>query len=309
MPAWSRSDAVNAPLDLVVGFSPGSASDIVAQALAPALAQARGAPVRIDRRMGADGTRAAGEVARAAPDGATLFVATLGTHALAPLSRETGYDPLADFVPVCLLAQAPLVLARAPGDGEATVAALIAEAAAAPGRLAYGSSATGGAPHLAAALFADMAGIDLMHRQYEHTEALYRDLEAGRVDLTFNNAMSMVPRIRAGTVRALAVTGTVRSAVLPDLPTVAESGLEGYAVTNWIGLVAPRGTPGTHAGALAAQVAAAVEQAGLAARFAAVGVHLSASTPAAMAAHLAAERARWRPVIERVLGAVGGAGE
>lgn len=295
-------------LSLVVGFSPGSASDIVAQALAPALARVRGTEVRIDRRMGADGTRAATAVAIAPPDGTALLVATLGTHALAPLVRATAYDPIVDFVPVCLLAQAPLVLARARGACTETVAALIAQARAAPGRLAYGSSATGGAPHLAAALFADMAGIELVHRQYERTEALYADLEVGRIDLTFNNAMSMVPRIRAGTVRALAVTGPRRSAVLPHLPTVAESGLQGYAVTNWLGLVAPRGTPPTLADALAAEVDAAIRDAGLAAQFAAVGVDLVVSTPAAMAAHLVAERARWTPLILRILGAGAGAG-
>jgi tripartite-type tricarboxylate transporter receptor subunit TctC len=200
-----------------------------------------------------------------------FLVCTMGTHALQPAIGRAGYDPVADFAPVALLMAAPMVAAAAPSAGIASLDALRQETR----RLRFSSSAIGGGPHLAGLLFARETGLDLSHTLYSDTRQLYADLEAGLVELSFNNLASMAPRVASGKLVGLAVTGTERVSELPNLPTMAESGLAGTTITNWVGLAAPRGTDA----GLCAAVAAAL-----------------GSDPAAFAAHLAAERTRWRDV-------------
>ena len=230
------------PLRLIVGFSPGSASDDIAHLIAAPLAVQLGRPVAIDRIAGDNGARGALAVARSAPDGNTLFVATLGTHALAPHVRaDLPYDAQHDFTPVSLLTQSPMLLACHPALPVHDLPSLIAHARAVT--LAYGTSAIGGAPHLAAELFQTVSGVTVRHAPYAETQQLYTDLEAGRIALSFNNIMSMLPRCHAGKLRALAVTSAQRSPVAPQVPTMAEGGITGCEMSNWIGLVAPAGTP------------------------------------------------------------------
>lgn len=289
---------------LVLGFSPGSASDQIARAIAPDLERAVGAKVNIELRPGENGAPAAAAVAAAAPDGRTLFMATLGTHALAPHLGEIPYDPVRDFAPVSLVAKAPLMLACHPGLALSSAAALIERARREPRTLAYGTSAVGGAPHLAAGLFEQMAGIEMRHVRYDHTERLYEDLEAGRIAVSFNNMMSMLPRCRAGRLRALATTGAERSLAAQDVPTLSEDALPGYEVSNWVGIVAPKGTPRPVIDALSTAVAAAVRSSAVRAAFDDGGVTACGTTADAFETFIAEQIARWGPVVARLRDAI-----
>jgi tripartite-type tricarboxylate transporter receptor subunit TctC len=289
-------------LRLVLGFSKGSASHNVAQAIVPPLAAHLGRPVELELHPGSSGVTAARMVAAAAPDGNTLLVATLGTHALVPATEPgCGYHPLDDFTPISLLLQAPLILAVPPACGIDSVAALIQAARDADPPLAYGSSAIGGAPHLAAELFAHRVGIRLRHARYSDTRALYADLLAGRIALSFNNLMSMLPLIRARRLVALATTGKQPHPALPDIPRLAAAGLGEYAVTNWLGIVGPAGLPPEAVARFAAACAAATRDA--AARDAAttgVPSDIVASTPAAFGALIRQQWQMWTPIVREL---------
>lgn len=286
-------------LQLVLGFSPGSMSDQIARAIAPALSRALDCRIDIDLQPGRNGADAAAKVASARPDGTILFMATLGTHALAPnLSHDLPYRPLADFAPVSLVSRAPLVAACHPRLGITDVRGLIDFARAHPNTLTYGTSAIGGGPHLAAELFQHMGAIDMRQVRYDRTGQLYEDLEAGRISLSFNNVMSMLPRCASGRLVPLAVTSAARTDAVPGLPALAET-LPGYEVTNWAGLVAPAATPTKRVEAISAAVAAALNEREVADAFAAAGVTPSGGSPREFAAFIAAEIARWKPVVAR----------
>lgn len=286
-------------LRLIVGFSRGSASDEIAHMLAPPLAAVLGAGVEIERRQGADGAVAACELMVRTPDGTSLMVATLGTHALNPsLVADLPYHPLDDFSPVALVAEAPMILATAPASGIGSVAELIARARAAPGAIAFGCSAKGGAPWLAGALFRRAAGIDIRPAIYRETKALYADLAAGRIAISFNNVMSMLPALAEGTLAGLAVTGRDRLVAAPTLPTLAECGLAGCELSNWVGLVAPRGTPAGIVASLNAAVRAALADPTLARALAAEGISPGDLDAPGFGRHIRAEIERWVPVLK-----------
>jgi tripartite-type tricarboxylate transporter receptor subunit TctC len=288
------------PIRLVLGFSPGSASDQIARAIAPALSRALSVSIDIELRPGRNGAEAAAHVAAAAGDGRTLFMATLGTHALAPhLDAALPYDPVHHFTPVSLVATAPLVLACPPSLGISQARELIDLARAKPRTLGYGTSAVGGAPHLAAELFQDMAGVEMRHVRFDRTEELYQDLEAGRIALSFNNMMSMLPRCRDGRLRALGVTSAKRNAAAPDIPALGERALPGYDVSNWVGIVAPRAMPREVADELAAAIGAALGDGTVRDAFTSAGVAPGAGTPDQFAEFIATEIARWGPVVAR----------
>lgn len=288
------------PVRLVLGFSPGSASDQVARLIAGPLAERIGKPVRIERRPGRNGAVAASEVAAGAADGHTLFVATLGTHALAPhLDPRLSYDPLVDFAPVSLLSRAPMLLACHPAVAAGSARELIELARARPRELAYATSATGGAPHLAAELFQEMAGVEMRHARYDHTERLYEELESGLVSLSFNNIMSMLPRCRAGTLRPLGISALERSEAAPDLPTIAESGLPGYEVSNWLGIVAPKATPPATLAELSAAVRDVMRSEAVVRPLHAAGVAPCGSSPEEFRRFMLGEIRRWGPIVAR----------
>jgi tripartite-type tricarboxylate transporter receptor subunit TctC len=233
-------------LRLLVGFSPGSASHNVAQAIVPGLAAHLGRSVELELHPGDSGKRAALMAAAAKPDGNTLLVATLGTHALVPaIDPDCGYDPLNDFTPISLLLKAPLILGVPSSAGIRSIAALIEAAGTADPPLVYGSSAIGGAPHLAAELFARRAGVTLHHARYNDTRQLYASLVAGRIGLSFNNLMSMLPLIKEGRLVPLGTTGSHTHPALPDVAPIASAGLSDYEVTNWLGVVGPARMPST----------------------------------------------------------------
>jgi tripartite-type tricarboxylate transporter receptor subunit TctC len=289
------------PLRIVIGFSPGSMSDDIINLVAPPLGQALGRPVQIERIAGDSGAHGAVVVTHAAPDGNTLYVATLGTHALAPhVRRDLPYDALNDFTPVSLLTQSPMWLACNPALPLRDVQGLLAHAREHPGKLAYGTSAIGGAPHLAAELFQSVTGVTLRHARYDETQKLYVDLEAGNIALSFNNVMSMLPRCAAGTLRALAVTSATRLPVAPDVPTFAEQGAPGCEMSNWCGLVAPRGTPTDIIESISQAAGDAVNRRDIAGKLINAGIAPMGSSAMAFARFMAAELARWRPVGARL---------
>jgi tripartite-type tricarboxylate transporter receptor subunit TctC len=296
--------AVIAPppnLRLVLGFSPGSASHNVAQAIVPGLAAHLGRPVELVLHPGESGSVAARMVAKAAPDGNTLLVATLGTHALVPaINPGCGYHPLNDFTPISLLLKAPLILGVPHLSGIRSIAVLIEAARAADPPLIYGSSAVGGAPHLAAELFAHRTGATLQHARYSDTRTLYANLVAGRIGLSFNNVMSMLPLIREQKIVPLGTTGLQPHSALPDVLPIASTGVVNYEITNWLGLVGPSGLPSAAVAEIGSALAAAVHD------IAAMPVQSDIATSSAdvFAEHLQREWQRWTPIV-RELGWIG----
>ena len=290
-------------LRIVIGFSPGSASDDIARLIAAPLGKQLGQAVAIERIAGDNGALAARAVAQSAADGNTLLVATLGTHALAPhvhnVRNDLPYHPINDFAPVSLLTQSPMLLACHPALPVNNINEFITHARARPAALAYGTSATGGAPHLAAELFQSVTGVTLRHALYDDTQKLYADLEAGRIALSFNNIMSMLPRCNAGTLRALGVTATQRSPVAPHIPTLAECGVNGGEVSNWLGLVAPRGTPVPWLDTIAQAAAAAINSNEVAVVLNRCGITPCGSTPVQFGRFIASELTHWKPVVTR----------
>ena len=286
-------------LKLVIGFSPTSLSDQVALALADALQAERGIAVTVVRQPGSNGTAAARAVAAGVADGSTVFLATLTTHAIAPLLAGSAlYDPLRDFAAVSLLTQSPMLLACHPGLGVRTVGELIARANTAPA-LKYATSALGGGPHLATELFQSLTRTSMRHVRYDETEQLYRDLEAGKVDLSFNNIASMLPRCRCGALTALGMSSAQRSAAAPDIPTIAEAGVPGYEMSNWTGIVAPAATPPRVVEELSGAIGAALRSPRCHSLLDAQGITPRAGTPREFSEFMAAERARWRDVVAR----------
>jgi tripartite-type tricarboxylate transporter receptor subunit TctC len=196
------------------------------------------------------------------------------------------------------VALAPLVLACHESLGVSNASELIELARTRPGEITYGTSAIGGAPHVAAELFQSLAGIEMRHVRYEHTERLYKELEAGLISISFNNIMSMLPRCRGGSLKALAVTSTGRSAVAPEVPTLIESGLPGYEVTNWVGIVAPKNTPSDVTSDLAEAIARALKSPSLERAFLGAGVSPCATTPIQFSNFMTAELQRWGSIVE-----------
>lgn len=289
-----------ASLRLILGFSPGSFSDYVARMVCGAISAELGKRIDIELRPGQNGTRAACDVAAAEPDGTTFFLATLGTHAIAPnLMDKAPYDPLRDFACVSLIAKSPMLLACHPALGIGSIAELIERAKSPHSELTYATSAIGGAPHLAAEVFQAMTGIVMRHVRYDETERLYEDLEAGAVSLSFNNMISMLPRCRRGVLRALGVSSAERCAVAPQIPTIAESGVPGYQVTNWAGIVAPRATPAKCVEELSIAATAAVQSDAIQAALLAQGITPCGGTPQQFASFMAAEVERLRSIVPR----------
>jgi tripartite-type tricarboxylate transporter receptor subunit TctC len=232
------------PIRLIVPFAPGGGNDTVARLVGESLGKRLGQPVIIDNRAGAGGVVGAEAAAHAAPDGYTLFLGGVGSHAINPnLHANLGYDPVRDFAPVSLLAQAPLVLVVHPSLPAQSVQQLVALAKAQPGKLNYASNGNGSSSQLAAVMFAAMTGIDIVHVPYKGLAPALADLLTGRDEMMFSSIVAILPHVQAGKLRPLAVTSRKRVALLPDVPTVAESGVPGYETSSWYGILAPAGTP------------------------------------------------------------------
>ena len=231
------------PVKIIVAFPPGGGTDIVARLLAPRLSEVWGQPVIVENRAGASGTIGTEAAARAEPDGYTLLMATMGNMTANQHLYRMAEDPLRAFAPITKVVDVHFVFMANPALPANNVQELIVLAKQHPGEIAYSSSGPGGAPHLAMELFKRRAGIDLVHIPYKGSGPSINDLIGGRVMLTMDSLLQSLPHIKSGRLKALAVPGPKRSALLPDVPTIAESGLPGFALTNWFGLLAPAATP------------------------------------------------------------------
>jgi tripartite-type tricarboxylate transporter receptor subunit TctC len=308
LPLASRAQAPwpSRAVRIVVPFAAAGTTDILARALAPELQRAFNQPFVVDNKPGAGGNTGATEVAKAAPDGHTLLMGTVGTHAInASLYSKMPYDHVRDFVPITLVAAVPNVLVLNPvhaqQNGIDSVPALIEFARRRPGRLNMASSGNGTSIHLAGELFKTMTGTFMLHLPYGGSGPALNDLIAGNTDLMFDNLPSSLPHIKSGRLKALAVTSSRRAPALPDLPTIEEAGgpaLKGYEASSWFGLLAPAGTPAEIVQRVQAEVAKALATPALNERLQSQGAAPGGITSAEFTRHIAAETAKWAKVVK-----------
>jgi len=285
------------PVRVVVPFAAGGPNDIIVRLVAQKLAASLGQPFLVENRAGAGGNIGTDYVAKSAPDGYTLLSVGPGSLIINPLMGKVPYDTERDFVPIALMARAPNVLVVHPSLAAHSVKELIALARARPGAINYGSGGNGSTPHLAAALFAAMAGVELTHVPYKGTAPATADLIGGQVQIAFLGIPAVLPHARSGKLRVLAVTGLQRSAELPEVPTVDESGVPGYEVNPWYGLLAPAGTPRAIVVRLGAETTGVVRAAEMREKLAAQGAEGAGGTPEEYAAVIRADTATWTRVV------------
>jgi len=288
------------PIHIVVPYAAGGPVDLSARLIAPKLQQAFGQPVVVENRPGAGGNIGAEAVAKSAPDGYTLVMGAIATHAINPaLYPKLPYDPVRDFRHVALLVQVPNVLVVNNDLPARSVGELVRLLKEMPGKLDFASGSTGSTGHLAGELFKQMTGTYMVHIPYKGAAPAVVDLLAGRVHLMFDNLASAAPNIQAGKVRALAVTTISRSAFLPELPTLHESGLRGFDMTTWWGLMAPAKTPQNAVDKLALETRRALESPDLRERWRAMGSEMPSLTPAQFTAFVERERKLYAELVKR----------
>ena len=289
------------PVHLVVPYAPGGPVDLSARLIAPKLQQALGQPVVVENKPGAGGNIGADFVAKSSPDGHTLVMGAIATHAINPaLYPKLAYDPVRDFRHIALLVQVPNVLVVNNELPARSVAELVALAKRQPGKLDFASGSTGSTGHLAGELFKQMTGTELVHVPYKGSAPAVADLLAGRVHLMFDNLASAAPNIQAGKLRALAVTTVRRSSFLPELPTLDESGLKGFEMTTWWGLMAPGKTPQPVVDRISQEALRAIESPDLRERWRAMGSELpGVRTPAQFTAFVERERKLYAELVKR----------
>lgn len=287
------------PVTIVVPFPAGGSTDMVARAMAQQMGDKLGQNFVVDNRPGATGTLGAGAVKRAAPDGYTLLVSSLGAFVVAPhLLKSVPYDALKDFDYITVPVQAPNVLVASPGQKARTVKEVIAQLKANPGKVSFATSGNGSSDHLSAEVFWQQTGTEGLHIPYKGGAPAINDLLGGQVDFSFQNVNAVLQHIRAGKLHAIAVTGDKRSPVLPDVPTLAEASVAGAEVYSWQGMAAPKGLPASVKQKLADAAIAAINDPAVKKRMLDLGLEIVASTPEAFTAYQAREFARWKTVIE-----------
>jgi tripartite-type tricarboxylate transporter receptor subunit TctC len=289
----------NKPVRLVVPFPPGGPLDTVGRALAQKLTEAWGQSVIVDNRPGAGGNIGADLVAKAAPDGYTVVMGALSTHAVNPsLYAKMPYDAIKDFAPITLVAITPNVLVANPSLPVNSVRELVAYAKANPGTLAFGSGSNGSAGHLAGELFKADTGTDLLHVPFKGAAPAMQALLSGDIQLMFDNLASASAQVKAGKLKALAVTTARRSPLAPDLPTMAESGVPGFDISTWFGLLAPAGTPPEIVGRWNAEVGRILRTPDMRERLTAMGAEPAPDSPAEFAQFIASEAAKYARIVK-----------
>ncbi len=287
------------PVRLVVPFPAGGTTDILARAVAQKLSETWGQQVIVDNRPGAGGNIGSELVAKAPPDGYTLLMGTVGTHAINPsLYAKMPYNHVKDFTPVILVAGVPNVLVVNPSLPFNSVQELIAYGKANPNKLNFASSGNGTSIHLSGELFRTMTGVQMTHVPYKGSSPALTDLIGGQVQLMFDNLPSSLQFIKSGKLRALAVTSLARSQALPDVPTLAESGLPGFEASSWFGVLAPAGTPADIVAKLNGAVAAWLASPAAKEQLAAQGAIAAGGSPDAFVKHIADESAKWAKVVK-----------
>jgi len=290
------------PVRIVVAFPAGGGTDITARVVAEKLSPIWGQQVLVENRAGASGIIGTEAAARSAPDGHTLFMGTMGNLTVNKhLFPKMTVDPLKDFAPITNVVAVHFVMVAHPAVPAKGVKDLIALARKQPGQITYGSSGAGGAPHLAGELLKMMAKIDMQHIPYKGSAQSAQDLMGGQIMVGFDSILQNLPQIRSGRLKALAVLGRTRSPTMPDVPTVAESGVPGYDLTNWFGLVIPVATPGAISKKVADDVIKVLALQDVRARFSEMGATVVGDSPPEFGAYMRAESEKWAKVI-RVAG-------
>lgn len=294
----AAQDFPRKPIRLIVPFSPGGGNDTVARAMAQNAGASLGQPIVVDNRAGAGGAVGAELAAKAPSDGYTLFLGGVGSHAVNPnLHKHLPYDPVKDFAPIVLIATAPAVLVVHPTVMARTLGEFTALAKANPGKLNYASNGNGSSAHLAAVLYESLAGVRMVHVPYKGLAPALTDLLAGEVQAMFSSVVAIVPHIKAGKLRALAVTGKKRAALLPEVPTLDAAGVPGYEAGSWYGILAPAGTPKPVIARLNDAFQRTLAQPEVKDRLAAEGAEVMGGSPEVFAAHIASELARMGKLI------------
>ena len=287
------------PIRIVVPFPPGGGTDLVARTVAQKMNETLGQTAVVDNRAGANGIIGADLVAKAPADGYTVMI-TIASHAINPtLYPKLPYDTLGDLAPVSLLAEYPFVITVHPSMPVKTIKEFVAFAKSRPGQLSFASSGNGSGPHLGMELFANMAGISMVHVPYKGAGQAMTDLVSGQVQVFLNNFLAGMPMIRAGKLRALAVSSSKRSTAAPELPTVVEAGVPGYVVTGWYGMFVPAATPAPVVATLHAATVKALRSKDVSERLSNEAAEIVASTPQQFAEFLKAEIAKWAGVIRK----------
>ena len=296
--AHAQTDYPSRPVRIIVPFPPGGAADTLARIYGQRMAEDWGKPVVVENRPGAGGVIGTEALAKAAPDGYSLIVVTVGHAVNASLMPKLPYDTAADFAPVALLATLPSLLVVNPALPAKDVKELIALAKAKPGSVTYASSGTGSTSHMSAALLSSMAGVSMVHVPYKGASAALNDVMGGQVQMTIDVAVSAVPQVKAGKLRALAITSAKRSSLLPDLPTIAESGVPGYEFSAWYVMLAPAKTPAAIVDKVSAEAKRIAGLPEVRERLNALGAEPASGSPAEVGALLKSEMERWAKVIK-----------
>ena len=292
-------DYPSKPVRFVVPFAPGGTTDVLARLVGEKLSASLGQQFVVDNKPGAGGNVGTAQVAKAEPDGYTLLMGTVGTHAInASIYPSLPYDPVQDFAPVTLVATVPNVLVVNPEVPANSVAELIALAKEKPGELNFASSGNGSSIHLSGELFKAMTGVDIVHVPYKGSGPAVVDLLGGQVQMMFDNLPSSAPQIKAGKLRPLGVTSKERSPTLPDVPTIAEAGVPGYEALSWFGVLVPAGTRDAIVAKLQNEIAKALADPAMRERFAELGAVPVGGTSAEFADLITAETAKWAKVVQ-----------
>ncbi len=290
----------NKPLRLIVPFPPGGGNDILARSVGQRLSETIGQQIIVDNRGGAGGMIGAELAARAAPDGYTLFLASIGNLAFTPaLHARLPYDPIKDFAPVTLLATSAFIMVVNPSVPAKSVKDLIALAKAKPGQLNYASAGQGSSLHMTGEIFKLFTGTDLVHIAYKGSAPALTDLISGQVQIMFGTMPATLPQVKTGKLRALGVSGAKRSAAVPDVPTIAEAGVPGFEVLNWYGIVAPSKTPGAIVQKLNRDLLATLKSPAMIDSLNTQGLEAAGGTPEEFGAFIKSEIARYGAVVRK----------
>ena len=287
------------PLTMIVPFSAGGTTDILARIVGQALGQELGQTIIIENKPGAGGNIGAQQASRAKADGYTLFMGTVGTHAInQALYKKLPYDPAKDFAPLSRVANVPNLLVAHPSRPYKTVQEMIAYAKKHPGEVTYGSPGSGASPHVSGALFQSMTGAELTHVPYKGSAPAISDLLGNQIAVMFDNMPSAIQQVRSGKLVPIAVTTAKRSPELPNVPTIAEAGVPGYEATSWFGMVAPAGTPAPVLAKLNAALVKVLAQPDVKKKINEQGAETYSETPAQFAAFIQAESVKWGKVVK-----------
>ena len=287
------------PIHYIVPFAPGGPTDIMSRAIGEKVGAAWGQQVVVDNRSGAGGNIGTEIVAKSAPDGYTVMIGHVGTHAInVSLYAQVNFDPVRDFTPITLIATYPLALVINPGVAAKSVQELIGLAKARPGTLNLASAGSGGPTHLAGEVLKNLAHLDVVHVPYKGNAAALTALVGGEAHMMFSNLLTSMPHVRSGRLRVLAVSTAKRSPQMPELPTIAESGVPGYDVTPWYGILGPARLPTAIVAKWNKEVARIVVLPEMKERFVTQGIDLASSTPEAFAALIKAEVPKWRKIVK-----------